>query len=227
MSSPESDTAERRERMVARQIEGRGIYDAALLAAMREVPREAFVSERYKDYAYDDGPLPILDNQTISQPYVVALMIEALDLNAEDRALEIGTGSGYAAAILSRVAAEVYTVERIKTLVLFAKRNIASLGYDNVHIRLGDGTIGWPEHAPYQGIIVSAGGPQAPPALKEQLAIGGHLVIPVGKQQRSQQLVRITRVDEDDYKEQKMGYVRFVPLIGKQGWEKEDRKWFF
>lgn len=227
MSSPESDTAERRERMVARQIEGRGIYDAALLAAMREVPREAFVSERYKDYAYDDGPLPILDNQTISQPYVVALMIEALDLKAEDRALEIGTGSGYAAAILSRVAAEVYTVERIKTLVLFAKKNIESLGYDNIYIRHGDGTIGWPEHAPYQGIIVSAGGPHAPPALKEQLAIGGHLVIPVGKQQRSQQLVRITRVDEDDYKEQKMGYVRFVPLIGKQGWEKEDRKWFF
>jgi len=212
--------------MVSRQIEGRGIYDASLLSAMREVPREVFVSEKYQDYAYDDGPLPILENQTISQPYVVALMIEALGLKAGDRVLEIGTGSGYAAAVLSRVVSEVYTVERIAALVQFSRNNIASLGYDNVFVHSGDGTLGWPVHAPYQGIIVSAGGPRVPVNLKKQMAIGGHLVIPIGKEQRSQTLVRLTRVSDKEFKERKMGLVRFVPLIGKQGWEKEDSRWF-
>ncbi len=226
MSLAGSDTVNQREKMVASQIEGRGIYDAALLAAFRQVPREAFVTEKYKDFAYDDGPLPILENQTISQPYVVALMIEALGLKSSDRVLEIGTGSGYAAAVLSRVVSEVYTVERIEALVQFSRKNIASLGYDNVFVHSGDGTLGWPEHAPYQGIVVSAGGPQVPLTLKEQLAIGGHLVIPIGKEQRSQQLVRLTRVSEKKFKERKMGHVRFVPLIGKQGWEKEDSRWF-
>jgi protein-L-isoaspartate(D-aspartate) O-methyltransferase len=226
MSLAGSDTVNQREKMVSRQIESRGIYDAALLSAMREVPREAFVSEKYKDFAYDDGPLPILENQTISQPYVVALMIEALGLKSSDRVLEIGTGSGYAAAVLSRVVAEVYTVERIEALVQFSRKNIASLGYDNVFVHSGDGTLGWPEHAPYQGIIVSAGGPRVPSNLREQLAIGGHLVIPIGKEQRSQQLVRLTRVGEKKFEERKMGLVRFVPLIGEQGWEKEDSRWF-
>ena len=226
MGLPGSDTVSQREKMVSRQIEGRGIYDTALLSAMREVPREAFVSEKYQDFAYHDGPLPILENQTISQPYVVALMIEALGLKPNDRVLEIGTGSGYAAALLSRVAAEVYTVERINALVQFAVKNIASLGYDNVFVHSGDGTLGWPEYEPYQGIIVSAGGPRVPADLKEQLAIGGHLVIPVGKEQRSQQLVRLTRVSDKEFKERKMGLVRFVPLIGKQGWEKEENRWF-
>ena len=221
-----SDTVNQREKMVSRQIEGRGIYDAALLSAMREVPREAFVSEKYQDFAYDDGPLPILENQTISQPYVVALMIEALGLKAGDRVLEIGTGSGYAAAVLSRVVSEVYTVERIEALVQYSRKNIASVGYDNVFVHSGDGTLGWPEHAPYQGIVVSAGGPHVPVNLKKQLAIGGHLVIPIGKEQRSQTLVRLTRVDEKKFKERKMGLVRFVPLIGEQGWEKEDNRWF-
>jgi len=227
MDSPDAEMVKRREQMVARQIEGRGIYDSALLAAMREVPREAFVSEAYGDYAYDDGPLPILENQTISQPYVVALMIEALNLKPGDRVLEIGTGSGYAAAILSRMVAEVYTVERLKSLAKYARQNLRSLGYDNVFVRTGDGTLGWPDYAPFQGIVVSAGGPQVPQSLRGQLAVGGHLVIPIGKEQRSQQLVLVTRQGEDKFKEKKMGHVRFVPLIGQQGWEKEDKRWIF
>lgn len=225
MGSPESELAMRREQMVTRQIEGRGITNPSLLAAMREVPREAFVAEKYADYAYDDGPLPILEGQTISQPYVVALMIEALNLQPGGRALEIGTGSGYAAAILSRIAAEVYTVERVEALVQFARRNIAALGYKNIEVRSGDGTLGWPEHAPYDGIVVSAGGPRVPQALKEQLAIGGHLVIPIGKEQRAQQLVKVTRTEQAGYHESTLGHVRFVPLIGEQGWEKETRRW--
>lgn len=225
MDSPESDLSKKRERMVDRQIEGRGLYNSALLAAMREVPREAFVAEKYEDYAYDDGPLPILEGQTISQPYVVALMIDALKLKAGDRVLEIGTGSGYAAAILSRIVAEVYTVERIEALFQYARQNLAALGYENVHVHSGDGTLGWPEHSPYEGIIVSAGGPRVPQALKEQLAIGGHLVIPIGKEQRAQQLVRVSRPREGKFRESKLGHVRFVPLIGEQGWEKEDSRW--
>jgi protein-L-isoaspartate(D-aspartate) O-methyltransferase len=226
MDSPESELAKTRERMVARQIEGRGIVDPALLAAMREVPREAFVGEKYEEYAYDDGPLPLLEGQTISQPYVVALMIDSLKLKPGDRVLEIGTGSGYAAAVLSKIVTEVYTVERIKELVRFARQNLAALGYENVHVLQGDGTLGWPDHAPYNGIVVSAGGPQVPVTLKEQLAVGGHLVIPIGKEQRAQQLVRVTRLSEEKYTESKLGHVRFVPLIGEQGWEKEDGRWF-
>ncbi len=226
MDSPESELARTRERMVARQIEGRGIVDPALLAAMREVPREAFVGEKYEEYAYDDGPLPILEGQTISQPYVVALMIDALKLKPGDRVLEIGTGSGYAAAVLSKIVAEVYTVERIKELVRFARQNLEALGYDNVRVLQGDGTLGWPDHAPYNSIVVSAGGPQVPETLKEQLALGGHLVIPIGNEQRAQQLVRVTRLSEEKYTESKLGHVRFVPLIGEQGWEKEDGRWF-
>jgi protein-L-isoaspartate(D-aspartate) O-methyltransferase len=225
MGSPESELTKRREQMVSRQIESRGIRDVALLAAMREVPREAFVTEKYKEYAYDDGPLPIMEGQTISQPYVVALMTDALKLKAGDRVLEIGTGSGYAAAILSKIAAEVYTVERIEALVRFARQNIAALGYENVLIHSGDGTLGWPRYAPYEAIIVSAGGPQVPEALKRQLAVGGHLVIPTGKEQRAQQLVRVSRLSEDKFRETKLGHVRFVPLIGEQGWEKEDSRW--
>ena len=225
MDSPGTESVNRREKMVSRQIENRGIYDSALLSAMRDVPREAFVAEKYEDLAYDDGPLPILENQTISQPYVVALMIEALKLKSSDRVLEIGTGSGYAAAVLGKIAAEVYTVERIEALVRFARKNMAALGYENVHVCQGDGTLGWPAKAPYQGIIVSAGGPLVPPALKAQLTIGGHLVIPIGKEQRAQQLVRVTRLEKEKYQERKLGHVRFVPLIGEQGWQKEDRRW--
>lgn len=225
MASPEPGMEKEREQMVARQIEGRGITDPAILAAMREVPREGFVSEKYWKFAYDDGPLPILEGQTISQPYVVALMIQMLYLKPEDRVLEIGTGSGYAAAVLSRIASEVYTVERFESLVHYARQNLAALSYENVHVHLGDGTLGWPENAPYDAIIVAAGGPQIPGALKEQLAIGGRLVMPVGSEQRAQRLERMIRLGEDDYEHEKLSHVRFVPLIGEQGWEKEERRW--
>jgi len=225
MASPEPNMEKEREQMVARQIEGRGLRDPAILTAMREVPREAFVSERHRQFAYDDGPLPILEGQTISQPYVVALMIQMLYLKPEDRVLEIGTGSGYAAAILSRIASEVHTVERVESLVHYAQQNLAAVGYENVHVHHGDGTLGWPEYAPYDAIIVAAGGPQIPQALKDQLAVGGRLVMPVGSEQRAQRLVRLTRLDEDEYEQETLSHVRFVPLIGEQGWEKEERRW--
>jgi protein-L-isoaspartate(D-aspartate) O-methyltransferase len=214
-----------RDRMVSQQIAGRGIHDPLVLAAMRDVPREAFVAENYGEFAYDDGPLPILEGQTISQPYVVALMIELLKLQHSDRVLEIGTGSGYAAAILSRIASEVYTVERVASLVDYARNNIEALGYGNVWVLHGDGTLGWPEHSPYDAIIVAAGGPSVPKALKDQLSIGGRIIMPVGREQRSQRLVQVVRESEQDFEEKKLSYVRFVPLIGKQGWEKEKRRW--
>lgn len=226
MGPPTPEMKQQRERMVAEQVAGRGIVDPAVLAAMRQVPREAFVADKYRDFAYDDGPLPILEGQTISQPYVVALMIEALLLQPEDRVLEIGTGSGYAAAVLSRIVAEVYTVERIEALVTYAQQNLSRLEYDNVWVKQGDGTLGWPEHAPYNGIVVAAGGPKIPNPLKEQLAIGGRIVMPVGSEQRAQQLVRATRVSENDFDQERLGHVRFVPLIGEQGWEKEQSRWF-
>lgn len=225
MAAPEPNMKKEREQMVARQIEGRGLTDPAILSAMREVPREAFVSEKHRQFAYDDGPLPILEGQTISQPYVVALMIQMLHLKPEDRVLEIGTGSGYAAAILSRIASEVHTVERMESLVEYARQNLAAVGYDNVFVHQGDGTLGWPENAPYDAIIVAAGGPNIPPALKDQLAIGGRLVMPVGSEQRAQRLVRLTRLDENEFERENLSHVRFVPLIGEQGWEKEERRW--
>jgi protein-L-isoaspartate(D-aspartate) O-methyltransferase len=224
MASVDPALKKQREQMVAQQIERRGLVDPAVLAAMREVPREAFVPSRHRKHAYSDGPLPISEGQTISQPYVVALMIAMLKLQPEDRVLEIGTGSGYEAAVLSRIATEVYTVERIADLVSFARENLTEVGYKNVHVMHGDGTLGWPDHAPYEAIIVSAGGPDIPQALKEQLAIGGRLVIPIGSEQRAQQLVRLTRQSEEKFKRENLSLVRFVPLIGKQGWEKEERR---
>jgi protein-L-isoaspartate(D-aspartate) O-methyltransferase len=226
MPLPKPEMEKERQRMVANQLEKRGVRDPAVLAAMLEVPREAFVSEQHQDFAYDDGPLPILEGQTISQPYVVALMIEVLELMPDDRVLEIGTGSGYAAAVISRIAAEVYTVERIEDLVDYAQANLAATGYDNVHVRHGDGTLGWPEHSPYDAIVAAAGGPKVPDPLKNQLAVGGRLVMPVGSAQRAQQLIKLTRLKDGTFKKQKLSHVRFVPLIGKQGWEKEERRWF-
>jgi protein-L-isoaspartate(D-aspartate) O-methyltransferase len=225
MTSPLPNMQQERERMVANQIEKRGLRDPAVLAAMREVPRETFVSEKHRKYAYDDGPLPILEGQTISQPYVVALMTEALELKPEDRVLEIGTGSGYAAAVLSRIAAKVFTVERFEALVEYARANLALAGYQNVFLHHDDGTLGWPNHAPYDAIIAAAGGPKIPEALIEQLAVGGRLVMPIGSAQRAQQLVKLTRLPEGKYKKRKLSHVRFVPLIGEQGWEKEERRW--
>lgn len=206
-----------REKMVQRQIKDRGIDDPAVLAAMRAVPREMFVLEPYQAFAYDDTPLPIPSNQTISQPYIVAFMIAALKLETNHRVLEIGTGSGYAAAIIGRIAREVYTVERHAKLADYARRRLAQLNYDNVWVKQGDGTLGWPEHAPYAGIVVAAGGPSVPPSLRAQLAIGGRLVIPVGRSRSQQSLLLITRHTQENYSEEALAPVAFVPLIGDEG----------
>ncbi len=207
-----------RERMVREQIAARGVRDSQVLAAMRRVPRELFLKEGLEEFAYQDTPLPIESDQTISQPYIVAYMTEALGLQGGEKVLEIGTGSGYAAAVLGEVAGEVYTVERYANLAENAAGRLARLGYKNVHVFTGDGTRGWPEHAPYDAIIVAAGGPEVPPSLREQLALGGRLVIPVGTSSRSQQLVRVTRTAEHEYGEEELMAVTFVPLIGEQGW---------
>src|SRR5450755_1250143 len=188
-----------RERMVARDIAARGVRDALVLAAMRKVPRELFLPGKLREFAYEDSPLPIAGEQTISQPYIVALMAEALLLEGGEKVLEIGTGSGYAAAVLAEIAAEVYTVERIGQLAEKAAAALAEQGYDNVHVLHGDGTRGWPDHAPYDAIVVAAGGPKIPESLRAQLKIGGRLVIPVGSSARAQELVRVTRVSEDNY----------------------------
>ncbi len=207
-----------REQMVERQIKGRGIDDELILDAMRTVPREAFIMENHRQYAYDDTPLPIPAGQTISQPYVVALMIRALRLKAADRVLEIGTGSGYAAALLGQLVAEVHTVERLKQLVKFARSNLAGLGLDNVFVHQGDGTLGWSHCAPYDAIVVAAGGPEVPDSLKQQLVIGGRLVMPVGDSERRQHLICLTREDENEFRRANLGAVAFVPLIGEEGW---------
>ncbi len=216
------DFATLREDMVRRQIAARGVRDRRVLEAMRTVPREAFVPERLAEFAHDDTPLPIGEDQTISQPYVVALMAEALELGPGDRVLEIGAGSGYAAAVLSRIAREVWAVERHESLALQAQARMDRLGYFNVHIMHGDGTLGWPEHAPYEAIVVAAGGPEVPPALLDQLAEGGRLVIPIGPDPRTQSLVRVRRRSDGSYLHEDLGAVRFVPLIGAQGWAAEN-----
>jgi protein-L-isoaspartate(D-aspartate) O-methyltransferase len=213
-------TAER-ERMVERQIAARGVNDARVLDAMRQVPREAFVASGFEEFAYEDSPLPIAAGQTISQPYIVALMIEAAEAKAGDRVLEIGTGSGYAAAVLSRIAAEVYTVERHGALAQTAKRRFARLGYRNIEVRHGDGTLGWPEAAPFDAIIVTAGGPEIPESLRNQLKVGGRLVIPIGSLTDEQRLVKIVRDGEHAFHEEDLGPVRFVPLIGEHGWSEQ------
>ncbi|MGE3768721.1 MAG: protein-L-isoaspartate(D-aspartate) O-methyltransferase [Kofleriaceae bacterium] len=212
-----STTETRRQRMVAEHLRRRDIVDPAVLAAFARVPREEFVPEKLADHAYDDIPLPIGNDQTISQPYVVAMTVQALHLDGHERVLEIGTGSGYAAAVLASLAREVVTVERIPELALSAAARLARLGFHNVHVHQGDGTLGWPVNAPYEAICVAAGAPRPPRALLEQLAIGGRLVIPHGDAE-NQRLVRITRENERTYSEEDLGNVRFVPLIGDQGW---------
>jgi len=210
---------EQRRQMIAEQVSARGIVDEAVLKAMQAVQREAFVPESAAEFAYEDTPLPIEEDQTISQPYIVALMAGALELSPRDRVLEVGAGSGYAAAVVSRIASEVYAIERHERLARLAARRMKDLGFDNVQIIHGDGTLGWPAHAPYDAILVSAGGPTIPGALRAQLAIGGRLVIPVGTTPRLQELVRVTRTGESEYREENLGQVQFVPLIGAQGWD--------
>ena len=215
--------AEKRHQMVETQIVARGICDPAVVEAMRSVPREVYVAPEMQDFAYEDMALPIAAGQTISQPYIVALMIAALQPHPEDRVLEIGTGSGYAAAVLSQVVREVYTVERHAELVELARRRMDALGYDNVHLLYGDGTLGWPEHAPYDGIVVAAGGPKIPIALRTQLVCYGSLVMPVGTGQSQQHLIRVTRDSDTTYSQETLGGVHFVPLIGAQGWSLSQR----
>jgi protein-L-isoaspartate(D-aspartate) O-methyltransferase len=202
--------------MVETQIRRRGVADERVLTAMRKVPRHRFVPEALCAQAYDDHPLPIGEDQTISQPYIVALMTEILELKATDRVLEIGTGSGYQAAVLAELAAQVYSIDRVASLADSAQRLLAALGYKNIHIRVGDGTLGWPEQAPFDAIMVTAGAPKIPRPLTEQLALGGRLVIPVGD--RWSQTLTLARQTKDGLKFEYHGGCRFVRLIGKHGW---------
>jgi len=216
-----ADFARARAHMVKTQLARRGVRNPVVLDAMGKVPREAFVGEGYEEFAYDDLPLPIGDGQTISQPYVVALMIEAAGARAGDIGLEVGAGSGYAAAVLSRIVGRVVAIERHSSLAEQARRRLQRLGCDNVELHCSDGTRGWPEAAPFDVIIVSAGGPAVPEALKAQLAMGGRLVIPVGRSERHQKLLKLVRRGAADYVTENLGEVSFVPLIGEQGWTRK------
>ncbi|OAG27199.1 protein-L-isoaspartate(D-aspartate) O-methyltransferase [Thermodesulfatator autotrophicus] len=218
MSVTEPDIYQKaRERMVQTQIAARGIKDPRVLAAMLKVPRHLFVEEALKDQAYGDYPLPIGEGQTISQPYIVALMTEALELKGPEKVLEVGTGSGYQAAILAELARWVYSIERYSSLARRAKRILESLGYNNVIIKVGDGTKGWPEAAPFDAIIVTAAGPKIPEPLIEQLKDGGRLVMPVGDEW-SQYLIKVTKKGDQLIKEN-LGAVRFVKLVGEYGFK--------
>lgn len=205
--------------MVERQIERRGIRDPRVLDAMRRVPREMFVSPEHAHKAYEDRPLPIGAGQTISQPYIVAFMIEALELQGGEKILEIGGGSGYAAAVLAMIGSHVFTIERIPQLAETARRNLDAAGIGNVTVRCSDGTEGWPEEAPFDAIMVSAGAPDEPRALMDQMRIGARMVIPIGGDPTSQELICLHRTAEDVFDRTTLTYVRFVPLIGRQGWE--------
>jgi protein-L-isoaspartate(D-aspartate) O-methyltransferase len=213
-----TDFAAERERMVRDQIARRGLESRRLLDAFRAVPREAFVPEALRPFAYEDGPLPIEADQTISQPYIVALMIDAAEVAPGDRVLEIGAGSGYAAAVTSRIAEAVIAVERHRELVELARARMARLGYDNVRIVEGDGTGGLSDEAPFEAILCAASGSHVPKALLVQLSTGGILVMPVGEPNAVQKLVKVTRRGEEDFEEEDLGPVRFVPLIGAHGW---------
>jgi protein-L-isoaspartate(D-aspartate) O-methyltransferase len=214
------DFSAARNRMVEAQIARRGVEDKRVLAAMRRVPREAFIGADFEEFAYEDSPLPIAEGQTISQPFIVAAMAAAAGIGPDDRVLEIGAGSGYAAAVLSRLARQVFGIERHAALTDAAAERLRGLGYRNVRLMTGDGTKGWPQEAPFDAIIVSAGGPKVPRALKEQLKIGGTLVAPVGEEY-AQRLKRITRTGEDSFEEDDIGAVAFVPLIGAEGWTEQ------
>jgi len=203
--------AERR-RMVAQQVEARGVADPRVLEALRRVPRHELVPEEWRDRAYDDAPLPIGHGQTISQPYVVAYMTELLEVEAGEKVLEVGTGSGYQAAVLAELGAEVYTIEIVEPLAARAARDLERLGYENVHVRAGDGYRGWPEGAPFDAIVVTAAPDHVPEPLVEQLAVGGRMAIPVGSV--FQEIVLLRRTPEGVEREEVMG-VRFVPMTGE------------
>ncbi|PDT01708.1 protein-L-isoaspartate O-methyltransferase [Rhizobium chutanense] len=206
-----------RDQMVEHHVTRRGIRDQNVTAAMRAVPREKFVAPGCEEFAYEDAPLSIGEGQTISQPFIVALMLEKAKLDAGDKVLEVGTGSGYASALISRIARQVYSIERHESLALQASERFEKLGYGNIDVRVGDGSKGWPQAAPFNAIIVSASAPQVPTALKEQLELGGRLIIPIGRGEE-QQLKRITRIGATAFEEEDLGGVRFVPLIGEDAW---------
>jgi protein-L-isoaspartate(D-aspartate) O-methyltransferase len=208
-----------REKMVSTQIEARGIHDYGVLEAMRGVPRHLFVGEALQDQAYGDFPLPIGEGQTISQPYIVAEMTQALELTKDDRVLEIGTGSGYQTAILAELAFRVYTIERVRELFIKARKLLDQLGYHNVIAKCSDGTLGWPDESPFDAIIVTAGAPEVPDKLVQQLTIDGCMVIPVGD--RFSQTLRRIRRAEDGIQDTSLGGCRFVKLIGEHGWREE------
>jgi len=205
-----------RDEMVRTQLETRGITDTRVLAAFRKVPRHLFVSEALRDQAYGDFPLPIGEQQTISQPYIVAEMTQALALNPDDRVLEIGTGSGYQAAILSEIVFRVYTMERIRSLYMNARKLFDQLRYHNILTKYSDGSLGWPAESPFDAIIVTAGAPEIPELLINQLTFGGRMVIPVGDRY-TQDLIKIDR-DEKGFHKKNLGGCRFVKLVGEQGW---------
>jgi protein-L-isoaspartate(D-aspartate) O-methyltransferase len=211
-----------RRRMVADQIAARGVRDAQVTDAMLRVSREAFVPVESQALAYEDMPLSIGNGQTISQPYIVAFMIEALALKGGERVLEIGAGSGYAAAVLAEIAGEVYAIERVRELATAAAERLQDAGYENVHIQHADGTRGWTQYAPFDAILVSAGAPVVPESLLEQLAEGGRMVVPVGRSQRAQELLRITNRGDGKFEKEDLADVRFVPLIGEEGWELDE-----
>jgi protein-L-isoaspartate(D-aspartate) O-methyltransferase len=208
---------EARQVMVETQIKRRGVLDPRVLAAMAKVPRHRFIPPHLREQAYSDYPLPIGEEQTISQPYIVALMTEALELTGPEKVLELGTGSGYQAAVLGELAAEVFTIERIPPLARLAEQVLASLGYANVHVIVADGTLGWSAEAPFDAILVTAGSPQVPPPLLDQLGMGGRLVIPVGDRY-TQTLTRVRRTPEG-LQHEYLGGCRFVKLIGRHGWQ--------
>jgi protein-L-isoaspartate(D-aspartate) O-methyltransferase len=213
-----TDYAAERESMIERQIASRGIHQPAILEAFRSVPREAFLSPEYADLAYGDHPLPIEAGQTISQPYIVALMIHAAEMKAGDNVLEVGAGSGYAAAVMSRIAGQVTAIERQPDLVRVAQERMQRLGFDNVRIVEGDGTRGWEPEAPYDAILAAASGSHVPPAWVDQLAGGGRIVMPVGEPSFIQKLIKVTKGPAGKLITEDLGGVRFVPLIGEEGW---------
>jgi protein-L-isoaspartate(D-aspartate) O-methyltransferase len=209
-----------REEMVEQQIAARGITDAKVLAAFRKVPRHLFVSEALRDQAYGDYPLPIGEQQTISQPYIVAEMTQALELNSDDRVLEIGTGSGYQAAILAEIVYRVYTIERIRTLYVQTRKLLDKLHYHSIVMRCSDGTSGWQDEGPFDAIIVTAGAPEVPEKMLDQLVEGGRMVAPVGNQ-HSQELIKLTK-DKSGIHKSNLGGCRFVKLIGAHGWKESN-----
>jgi len=211
-----SDYAWARERMVQEQIIARGVSDPRVIAALRKIPRHLFVDAGLVNRAYDDSALPIGDKQTLSQPYMAARMSEALCLGGDEKVLEIGTGSGYQTALLAEICFNVFSVEKLRALSRKARQLLDRLDYQNIALHVGDGSIGWSEHAPYDAIIVTAGAPRAPKPLLEQLAVGGRLVIPVGDEQE-QTLVRVSRT-RFSFKEERLGECKFVKLLGKFGW---------